>query len=342
MSLLLDKYLSYHGLGSHCTTTILRTLTNAAGYNFTEAYCLGLSSGLGYTYQKYVGLDYNFFTGRNENLEENLVNVLGGKLIKGTTDDPADGWEQVKTMLDHHVPIVLEVDMMKLEYIRKAIDLKKEFHFGLHSVLLVGYDESSAYLLDYMWQQPIKVSLKELENARNSQEAPIKPLNRWKALFIQNNDTFDLKFATLQAIQINVHKYLQPYAFKMGLEGLEMFARELELWFKTKKIEELRNNFYMAYALFEKVGTGGGNFRRMYARFIDEANRVMPRQEFAALSKIYSELFRLWRSFSNLLAKLSELDAMDEMYTYQPEVLRQINEICEKEKTGINLLREMK
>ena len=63
---ILEGVVKHHSVGSHCTTTILKTLSKHAGYSFSEDMCLGLSSGLGFTYQKYIGLNYYFFTGRNE------------------------------------------------------------------------------------------------------------------------------------------------------------------------------------------------------------------------------------------------------------------------------------
>lgn len=332
--MILNEYVKYHGIGSHCATTILRTLTNAAGYNFSEAYCFGLGSGLGFTYQKYTGVDYYFFTGRNECLEESVVNILGGKIIKGTSDDNDRAWRQVCHFLDIGMPIILEVDMMKLPYIRNKLNLKREFHFGLHSLLLIGYDDENAYILDYMWWEPIKVPIIQLKEARNSQDAPIKPNNRWKVLFIKNNDLVNLSFVTKQAIRNNVHKYNEPYAFKMGMDGLKVFRREFDNWNSKMSIEELQNNFYMMSVLFEKVGTGGGNFRRMYGQFLDEANSILQMEELEKASSIYTKSFRQWRHFAKILDAAAEDDSF-----CKEELLNQADIIYKLEEQGIHYLK---
>lgn len=336
--MILDEYIKYHGIGSHCTTTILRTLTNAAGYSFSEAYCLGLGSGLGFLYQKYTGVNYYFFSGRNECLEENLVNVLGGKIIKGTADDPYEGWKAVCDLLKYHIPVILEVDMMKLPYIREQLKLTRQFHFGLHAVLLIGYNGEFAYLLDYMWNKPQKVLLSDLFGARNSQDSPVKPYNKWKAIFIQNNGAADLSYATREAIRINVHKYKEPYAFKMGLEGLRVFVNELEFWLRHNSLEVLKDYFYMMYVLFEKVGTGGGNFRRMYGVFIDEAGRIMKDYDFREVSSKYTHCFRMWRTLANLLGRLSETDNIQEIKDNTDRIMNYAKDLYQAESEGLELL----
>ena len=336
--MILENYVKYHGIGSHCTTTMLRTLTNAAGFPFSEAYCLGLGSGIGFTYQKYVGVDYYFFTGRNECIEDNLVNVLGGKILKGTDDDSLAAWKSACELIDQGIPVILEVDMMKLSYIREKLNLKKQFHFGLHTVLLIGYEEESAYILDYMWRNPIKVTVRELQEARNSKDAPVRPNNAWKALFVKNNDFVDLPYVTTQAIRINVHKYKEPYAFKMGLEGLLVFKREFERWLERMDAEKRKDYFYMMSVLFEKVGTGGGNFRRMYGQFLDEAGRIIPNKDFTEVSAAYTRCFHAWRKFSRHLEQLSE---RDDIGNEKCRLQEELENICEYETQALALLAQI-
>ena len=52
---ILEGVVKHHSVGSHCTTTILKTLSKHAGYSFSEDMCLGLSSGLGRSEERRVG-----------------------------------------------------------------------------------------------------------------------------------------------------------------------------------------------------------------------------------------------------------------------------------------------
>ena len=288
---------------------------------------------MGFTYQKYTGVDYYFFTGRNECLEENLTNVLGGKLLKGNSDDNEKAWRTVCHFLDKGLPVTLEVDMMKLPYIREKLNLKREFHFGLHSLLLVGYDEEYAYVLDYMWWKPIQIPISQLQEARNSMDAPIRPHNRWKIMMLPPCENVDYQLILKTAIRANVHKYKEPYAFKMGIDGLRIFQSEFERWFNKMSLDRLQINFYMMSALFEKVGTGGGNFRRMYGQFLDEANKVLNLSQINEASLLYTKMYRGWKQFSRLLEEASEAETLD-----KETLVAGIKALYDLEVKGINLL----
>jgi hypothetical protein len=334
----LDRYAAVHRQGSHCASTALRTLLHGHGLPLSEDYCLGLGSGLGFTYQKYLTVDYYFFTGRNESLEENLTGLLGGRVETGRTDDPDDGWRMVKELVDAGLPVVLDLDMMYLPYLVAHLKLDKPFHFGLHNAILAGYDEPKgvAYLLDYMWNGVQEVALSDLFAARNSQTAPVKPDNGFKALILPTAPR-DLAVATREAIALNVHRMREPFAFKMGLAGLKLFAREVRQWRKQLPEEQRMDNAYMAAMLFERVGTGGGNFRRMYARFLKEAAETTGIAALQDSAADYMDLFRRWRHIAKLFEAAS-IDPNAGMYAEDQAIDAILNELVEREYAAIDRL----
>jgi hypothetical protein len=56
-----------------------------------------------------------------------------------------------------------------------------------------------------------------------------------------------------------------------GLPALRRFAAEVGKW--PQEVEDWRWCARFCYQVIERRGTGGGNFRLMYSRFLDEAGR---------------------------------------------------------------------
>ena len=86
-----------------------------------------------------------------------------------------------------------------------------------------------------------------------------------------------------------------------GLPALERLAAEVGAWPETVQDPEWCARFL--FQVIERRGTGGGNFRLMYSRFLEEAGR-----EESALA---AEAARLWTSLAGAARAVSEEDEAD-------------------------------
>ena len=86
-----------------------------------------------------------------------------------------------------------------------------------------------------------------------------------------------------------------------GLPALERFAAEVGSWPEAVADPEWCARFL--FQVIERRGTGGGNFRLMYSRFLEEAGR-----DEAALA---AEAARLWTSLAGAARAVSEDDEVD-------------------------------
>jgi hypothetical protein len=255
--MILGEVVNNQRLGSHCATTSLAIVTNYYGHPFSESLCFGLGSGIGFTYQKYIETGFYFFTGRNESLELNLASQLGGVVEYGSTDSAEEGWLAVKNYIDKGVPVILDLNITHLPHFSKYMNDLGSVSFGLHSALLVGYNlqKKEAFLLDHRWNDVISISFEDLSKARCSREAPVNPRNGWKVMMLPQN-RIDMEYAIREAIRINVHRMKYPFAYKMGLAGVKMFAKESRIWRKILSPEEKKTTAKMATIFLEKLGTG--------------------------------------------------------------------------------------
>jgi hypothetical protein len=84
-----------------------------------------------------------------------------------------------------------------------------------------------------------------------------------------------------------------------GVSALERFAADLPGWPAEARDEEDRA-FCFRYAsqVIEKRGTGGGLFRRMYARFLGEAEGALPALGGQRLREAMEEIAAGWTRLS--------------------------------------------
>lgn len=67
----------------------------------------------------------------------------------------------------------------------------------------------------------------------------------------------------------------------MGVRGMRLAATELLKWPDMFEERELRANLFSLYLFIEIGGTGGGCFRYMYSRFLQESARISGHDGFA-------------------------------------------------------------
>lgn len=337
-SKIISEISNINRLGTHCSSTALRTLLNFYGYNCSEDMCLGLGAGLGFAYKTYQNIDYCFITGRNENIEEVCSGILGLHISTGKIDDSEAAWNIVRRYIDENIPVIVQLDMMFLPYIVEKLNLKKSFHFGAHEAIVIGYDlcKNTVLILDYLWNEIQEVSMEDFEKARSSILSPTPPGHGYKAI-LQGKNNIITKYEIYDAVKINIHKMKEPYGPNMGLSGIKLFRKDVLKWKKFLSNEYKYSYAYMAYVLIEKIGTGGGNFRRMYSRFLREAGDMTGVQEFRKAADIYMGLFKKWRNLASIFYQGS-MDIAAGIYDVTENDLLILQQIYEKEEEAIGIL----
>lgn len=322
--------------GSNCATTASRIILKYYGYDFSEDMIFGLGAGLGFIYQYYADTEEYFLSGKNESIELNLANALGGTLITGSFDDGDRAWHCVKQFIDDDIPVILDLSISHLPYFKQYMSEIGNISFGLHNAVLVGYNDENkeVLLMDHRWNEIQIVSYENLRQARNKGEGNVSARNAYKvyALCPQGSKvTLDVSFA----IRLNINRMKNPFAYKMGLAGIKTFHNEIKLLFE-KGLQEQNRNAILTYSyLMEKLGTGGGNFRRMYGRFLNEAAKLTQIEGYEEVSKIYLQLAKKWKKLSITLNRM----------TKEPQVLTDFDvlmtEIEEYETEGIEKLEKI-
>src|SRR5689334_3233391 len=252
-----------HVPGNHCGSTALRNLLGFHGVEMSEEMAFGLGAGACFYY---VVLDEHspsrFTNGRAARLEENFLELTGAPLRLRTDADPESSWRLAKDSIDEGRPILLLTDLYYLDHYGRSA------HFPGHAVVLAGYDSELAYLSDTGFEELQTTRLENLRRARHA-EHPAMPLAGHMFGLSGPIAEEQLREAVPRAIARAAKQMLQPSMGEFGgLPALRRFAEDAGGWPESAPDWQWCARF--AYQVIERRGTGGGNFRLMYSRFLEE------------------------------------------------------------------------
>ena len=285
-----------HVPGNHCGSTALRNLLAFHGLELSEEMAFGLGAGACFYYVVIEGQSPSRFTnGRVSRLEEQFVELTEAPLELRTFDDPDASWEGAKGVVDTGRPVILLSDLYHLDHYGKSA------HFPGHAVVLAGYDDEVAFLSDTAFEELQTTRLENLATARH-ESLPIFPLDGHMFSLPEGAELSDLREAAPRAIARGARQMLEPSMGEWeGLPALRRFVEEVGAW--PEATEDWRWCARFNYQVIERRGTGGGNFRAMYSRFLEEAG--YPEASLAATAS------QRWTALADALREASEPDQPD-------------------------------
>jgi len=279
-----------HKPGHHCGSTALRNLLAFHGVEISEEMAFGLGAGACFYYATIEGASPSrWFNGRTARLEETFAELTGAALRLRTFESGDGSWEAARAEVDAGNPVLLLTDLYHLDHYGKSA------HFPGHAVVLAGYDEEAAHLSDTGFDDLQTTRLENLERARHS-DHPAYPLAGHMFTVAGEIDPERLREAIPAAIKRAARAMLEPeFRDFSGLDAVRRFAVEAGSW--PEATEDWQWCARFGYQVIERRGTGGGAFRLMYSRFLEEAGR--PEAPLAAdAAAAWTELARAFHAAS--------------------------------------------
>jgi len=256
-----------HTPGHHCGSTALRNLLAFHGTEISEEMAFGLGAGACFYYVTIEGSSPSrWFNGRTARLEENFDRLTGAALELRTFEPGDDGaWSAARAEIDAGRPALLLTDLYYLDHYGNSA------HFPGHAVVLAGYDDELAHLSDTGFEQLQTTRLENLDRARHS-DHPAYPLAGHMFTASAEVSPERLREAVPAAIEAAARAMLEPeFPGFSGLDAVRRLAEEAGSW--PEVAEDWQWCARFGYQVIERRGTGGGAFRPMYARFLEEAGR---------------------------------------------------------------------
>jgi hypothetical protein len=298
--------------GYHCQTNSLAKIFYYYNHPLSEDMILGLGVGMGFIYwkMKMGSSNYVFVGGRGNSKDffSDFGKRTGVKISVVSTTSEKKAEASLLEKLERKEPVMLFGDMGFLPW----FDFPQEYHFGGHTFVVCGFDGKNGVLASDMNTEAAglkkgfysPITLEQLSKARGSTYKPFLPKNTYLEFDFSKYHQPEAE-DIYAAIKQTVESQLNPPIKNMGVKGIRHASKELLKWPEMFEEYELRMNLFSIYLFIEIGGTGGGCFRYMYSRFLEESARITKNDKLLASAERIREAGEMFSEIG-LLFKESE------------------------------------
>jgi hypothetical protein len=251
-----------------------------------------------------------FFGGRanverpgEEGMEKTAGRRTGVRVETNSTGSAPKAERALLDMLAASEPVMLQVDMGYLPY----FDFPEEYHFGGHVVVAAGYDPETRQVLIADRDEPLHpVLLDDLERARGSQHKPFQPRHTWFTFDFSEKRPPQAE-EVWQAVREVSKAMLNPPIANLGVSGIRTAKARIPKWPSSMDLDEVRHACFNIFIFVDATGgSGGGLFRYMYGRFLNEAAAITGEGRLAALGQEIAAIGDRWQEVALAFKAASE------------------------------------
>ena len=342
MKTMIDDYKNFPG--DHCGSVAMRGLLNHyCDLQLPEAAVFGLGSGAASVYLKGPELNPGaMLFGRTMSMEQDLARNLDIDYRERPEEDDGVDWEVVREEVLAGRPTMLSGDILYLDY--------REFkvNFPGHRFVLLGFDDEmkKVSIADRIRPEPEICSYGALFTSRNPPKG-MSTHNLW-GRFHDTEVGRGLVDATERAIAICARSMLgeaeeadeakdsaetgrpiesEGMEIQTGFRAVQALADVVVGWSSREDAGWIAG--YNASCI-EKFGNGGGNFRRLYARFLSWARDLDSRLVPESAPALAVEAADGWTEVSNALFAASRDEANPQHWNDAAARARRVAEIEER------------
>jgi len=314
-----------HIPGLHCSSTCITNIARFDGNTISEPMAFGLGEGMGFVFYQSDELSpASRFNGRTSNFEEKFYQRINSPITWQKSWSPS----LIKESLQQGRPIIAITSLAELPYYEPA-----DF-FG-HGVLMVGLDENTQQvdIAETFSEEMQSISIPQFQRAIEIESPPLMRSYSYASAPVMK---FELSALLIKgAITSTMQTFLARDKPLEGIVAMEKAIENIPTW-QHHKDWEWHARF--AYQSLEKRGTGGGNFRFMYADFLDEATTFIPKIAGLKLADKFRQSAEEWQQFAGIFKRIF-IDEKPEKFTIAAKQLKHIMQL--EVKLSESILKEL-
>jgi hypothetical protein len=229
----MNKILNIHHRTSHgmCPVNGIRDLVQwRSGRNWSNEFLWGLGQGGGFAYLRFNAANppRQVYTGISTPRQHKyLAGLFQGGFAESKNRTFKSSWAKAQQAVEAETPPVLgPLDMYHLHYYP---ELYHRRHIPIHFVLLVGYDDDTAYVHDTDKEAVQAISLVELQLAWDTNVPGLGKRNRLAVIEVYH-ELPPTEVLIQQAIFDQCQTMLHPPVSMVGIPAMRKLASEIAHW----------------------------------------------------------------------------------------------------------------
>lgn len=306
-------------MGNYCRAAAMATVMNYYGYHLSEAMCFGIGEAFDFS-----GSDVRFgrkriykcYAGNNENDIFRFSVQMKVKTEVYRAGNRKETKEAICRFIDKDKPVIARVSIDKYMRLlpgtpRENLEMMKAVFqiingaAGNHVTVISNTGKEKVLVHEPNIAMPVMLPWKNLLDAMNPQNAVVRhPSNTIYVMTpsvpAEKMETEDRMCPVIwSAISHNMKNYLFTQGTWSGIGQIGIYGKGL---LQAGNPDEFKKNAVL-FRFFCDIVTGGGFYRRLYARFLREANEMYLHDKgIEEVSKKYFGLSRQWSRLSKAAA----------------------------------------
>ncbi|WP_172381220.1 BtrH N-terminal domain-containing protein [Streptomyces sp. MNP-20] len=288
--------------GDHCESTALVNMLRNRGIDLSEPMVFGLGQGLSFLYWHAKQMPAPFLAGRvkPDQLMRNAARALGLGLREQRTASRTKAESSLVEALDDGDVVGLKLDRYHLDY------AQEDHHFAAHYVACVGYEDDRFVVVETSSLGIRSTSRQSMAEARAA-KGPMSSRNLSFVIRSGGYDPTTLAEACRASIRATAREFLRPPIANLGFKGIAKTSAVMRKGWD--RLEDPGRVLGLVGTSMEEGGTGGGLFRTLWARFLQEAHGLTGIAAYERGATEYHRVSERWTAVANLLREADDSTA---------------------------------